>query len=406
MKELHTGRLYWPATRPESRPYPMLREATSATVAVVGGGMSGVNCAHAFISAGLDTVLVERGEIAGGSTSANTGILQFSNDMMLCDLSGQIGKSNAQIFYRRCLQAVDELEQVASGLPENVGFRRRCSLYFASTEQDLPKLKREYEALREAGFPVEFWTADEIAKHFPFRKPGAIITPGDAQVNPYQFVNVLADAAAGKGARLYEHTDIVRHERLDNRRHRLHTSEGYTIDADYVVFAVGYEPEELRGKLVKSSMSRSYSIVTTPVPEPLLKQWHLHWLIWETARPYLYMRLTEDGRIIAGGLDEKIEQPVHSEEILRKRSLQLLNRIQSLFPEWPLDIEYVWNATFGESQDNLPFIGEDPVQQGVYYNLGYGGNGTVYSMIGAKTILGMLQGEYTTHPLPFIGIRT
>jgi len=368
--------------------------------------MSGVNCAHAFISAGLDTVLVERGEIAGGSTSANTGILQFSNDVMLCDLIGQIGQSNAQIFYRRCLQAIDELEQTASGLPENVGFKRRSSLYFASTEQELPKLKKEYEALSEAGLPVEYWSADEIAKHFPFRKPGAIITHGDAEVNPFLFINVLADAAAGKGARLYEQTDIVRHERLDGGRHRLHTSGGHTIEANYVVFAIGYEPEELRGKLVKAIMNRSYSIATSPVPEPYLKQWHQHWLIWETARPYLYMRLTEDGRIIAGGLDQEIEQPVHSEKILREKSIQLLNRIQSLFPEWPLDIEYVWNATFGESQDNLPFIGEDPALPGVYYNLGYGGNGTVYSMIGARTILGLVLGDYSAHPLPFISIRT
>ncbi|MFF2886585.1 NAD(P)/FAD-dependent oxidoreductase [Paenibacillus sp. NPDC057967] len=406
MKELHTGQLYWPTTRSDSRPYPALKEAATAQVAIIGGGMSGINCAYAFSTAGLDTLLVERGEIAEGSTSANTGMLQYCNDTMLCDLIDQIGKTNAQLFYKRCLQAVDELEQAAASLPVSVGFKRRSSLYFASTEQDLPKLRKEYEALREACLPVEFWTADEIAKHFPFKKPGAIITHGDAEVNPFHFVNTLADAAAKAGARLHEHTDIVRHEKLPDGRHRLHTSRGHTIDADYIVCAVGYEPEELRSKLVQSNMNRSYSIVTQPMPEPLLKQWHQQWLIWETARPYLYMRTTEEGRIIAGGLDEGIEQPVHSEEILRKRGEQLLDKIQSLFPDWPLAIEYRWNATFGESRDNLPFIGEDPALPGVYYSLGYGGNGTVYSMIGARTILGLLQGEYASHPLPFIGIRT
>ncbi|RJE87648.1 FAD-binding oxidoreductase [Paenibacillus sp. 1011MAR3C5] len=405
MKELHTGQLYWPTTRLNTKPYPALEEAATARIAIIGGGMSGVNCAYAFATAGLDTLLVERREISEGSTSANTGMLQYSNDTMLCDLIVQIGKANAQLFYRRCLQAVDELEQAAASLPESVGFKRRSSFYFASTEQDLPKLRKEYEALSEAGLHVEFWTSNDIVKHFPFRKPGAIVTHGDAEVNPFQFVNSLADAAVKAGARLHEHTDIVRHEPLPDGRHRLHTSSGFTIEADYIVCAVGYEPEELRGKLVKSSMNRSYSIATRTIPEPLLKQWHKQWLIWETARPYLYMRTTEDGRIIAGGLDERIEQPVHSEAIMKKRGEQLLGKIQALFPDWPLAIEYMWNATFGESQDNLPFIGEDPALPGVYYNLGYGGNGTIYSMIGARTILGMLQGEYTSHPFPFIGIR-
>ncbi|REK71455.1 NAD(P)/FAD-dependent oxidoreductase [Paenibacillus paeoniae] len=406
MKELHTGQLYWPTTRRDSKPSSPLQEATAAKVAIIGGGMSGVNCAYAFAKAGLDTLLVERGEIAGGSTSANTGMLQFCNDIMLCDLIDQIGKADAQLFYKRCLQSVDELEQTALSLPVDVGFKRRSSLYFASSEQDLPKLKREYEALKETGFQVEWWSADDISARFPFRKPGAIVTHGDAEVNPYQFVLALADGAAQAGARLYEHTDIERHEKLADGRHRLYTSGGLTIDADYLVCAVGYEPEELRGKLVQASMNRSYSIATSVIPEPLLPQWHEQWLIWETARPYLYMRTTVDGRVIAGGLDEEIEQPVHRAAILDKRGEKLLERVHSLFPDWPLAIEYTWNATFGESQDNLPFIGEDPALPGVYYNLGYGGNGTVYSMIGAKTILGLIRGEYKVHPLPFIGIRT
>ncbi|MFD0588893.1 NAD(P)/FAD-dependent oxidoreductase [Paenibacillus sp. GCM10027627] len=402
MKELHTGRLYWPTTRAKANSFTALEEHTAAKIAVVGGGMSGVMCAHTFVTAGLDTLLIERGDIAGGSTSANTGLLQFCNDVMLVDLIGQIGRDAAERFYRRCKEAVDQLALVASTLPEDVGFRRRSSLYYASTEQDLPKLKKEFEALLACGLDVEYWSPDDIAAHFPFRKPGAIVTHGDAEVNPYQFVSGLADAAIRAGLRAYENTDVTAHEKRADGTHRLVTSNGFQIDADYVVYAVGYEPEELRGKLVKASLNRSYALVTGV--QPSLGQWHQNFLLWETARPYLYLRTTIDGRVVVGGLDEEIEQPIHSEKKLARKTGQLMEKLHALFPDLTAEAEYEWNATFGESQDNLPFIGEDPLTPGVFYSLGYGGNGTVYSTIGAHIIRDMIR-DKSPHPLSFIGIR-
>lgn len=51
-----------------------------------------------------------------------------------------------------------------------------------------------------------------------------------------------------------------------------------------------------------------------------------------------------------------------------------------------ITIAYVWGAVFGESIDNLPFIGRHPAHNRLYYLLGYGGNGTVYSMLGSYII--------------------
>lgn len=69
----------------------------------------------------------------------------------------------------------------------------------------------------------------------------------------------------------------------------------------------------------------------------------------------------------------------------------LLKKAASLFPHLELKPAYIYGATFGESQDNLPFIGEHETMQGQYYLLGYGGNGTVYSMIGAKILADLIQ---------------
>ncbi len=395
MKELHAGNLYWPTTFPNPTQYPPLSQNTNVQVAIVGGGMSGILCAHEFVSSGLHTALVERKEIADGSTSANTGLLQYSNDIMLSELIKQIGRNQAELFYRSCAQAVEDIAALTEQFQIDVGFRRRSSLYYASSEQDLPKVKQEYEALRHCGLNAEYWSDEEIMHHFPFRKPGAVVTHGDAEVNPYQCIQATASEAVKKGLRIYEHTNIVKHERLTNGRHRLHSADGYVLEAEHLVYAVGYEPEELRGKLIRAQLNRSYVITTESQAD--FSAWHDKFLIWESARPYLYLRTTLDGRVIVGGLDEELEKPVHNKHKRQHQSELLHKQLQALFPMLTAPIAFEWNGTFGESKDGLPFIGQDPEWSNVYYTLGYGGNGTVYSMIASQLLRNLIMGK--THPL-------
>ncbi|MFB9331001.1 NAD(P)/FAD-dependent oxidoreductase [Paenibacillus aurantiacus] len=389
-KTLYGGRLYWPDTLPDYTRYPSLAENKTVRVAVVGGGMSGVLCAHALAAAGIDTLLAERGEIAGGSSAANTGLLQFSNDIMLIDLMEQVGPGSAVDFYRACRGAVEQLEQLAARLRLDVGFRRTSSLYYASEEQDVPKLHREFEALFHNGFDVEFWEAERIAAHFPFRKAGAIVTHGDAEINPFRFVHGLADQAVRHGLAVYEHTGITSHVPGDGV-HRLTTDTGVVIEAEHVVYAIGYEPEELRGNLIKAELHRSFALVTEPVAN--LGGWHKQWMMWETKRPYLYLRTTPDGRVIIGGLDEDIEAPALGAREIGRHTVRLMQELSALFPGLAAQPAYEWSATFGESRDGLPFIGPDPAMPGVYYCLGYGGNGTVYSMLASRLLLDMIRGE-------------
>lgn len=395
MMDHHTGKLYWPLTMTHIENYPVLSGKEKVQVAIIGGGMSGICCGLVLARSGISACVIERGQVAGASTSANTGLLQFSNDVMLSELAGQIGRKDAVRFYQACVHAVEQLAILAASLPGGTAFRRQRSLYYASSEQDLPKLRAEYDMLHSNGFAVDWWDPDDIASRFPFRKPGAIVTSGDADVNPFHFVQSMARAGAAEGLLIREHTDIVSHTATSTGFHRLESADGSSIEAEHVIYAVGYEPEELRGQLVKASINRSFAGVTRV--QQSLSPWHQQMMIWETARPYLYMRTTIDGRIVIGGLDEENPNPVQGENARHKRISQLSEQLSNLFPMLDSELEYEWSAAFGESRDNLPFIGRDPSQNNVYYCLGYGGNGTVYSMMAAHMLRDLIRGE--SHPL-------
>jgi len=385
---LHYGDLFWPSTYSDPHRYPSLKMRKKTRAVIIGGGMSGVMCGYVLAKSGIDAILIEQNAIAAGSTSANTGLLQYSNDKMLSEFAEQLGEQDAVKFYRACKHASEQLNDIAEGLRRQVDFKRRSSLYYASSPMDVPALRREFELLHRNGFDAEWWEENRIAESFPFHKAAAIVTHGDAEVNPYLFVHALAEEASLSGLEIFENTAMLAIES---------TAEGYNvttndgkIEAKHIIYAVGYVPELAGGRWIRARINRSYAIVTEPLPS--LAEWHQRFLLWETARPYLYLRTTMDNRIIVGGLDENIRQPVLTEPELHTRSMRLLSELHRMFPDLAPQIRYQWCAAFGESADGLPWIGEDPDRPGQYYCLGYGGNGTIYSMLGAEVIRDHLLG--------------
>ena len=385
--ELHHGRLYWPTTINKTISFPELAQSITCDVLIIGGGMSGTIMARMLADYDINTVLIEKEEIGSGSTSANTGLLQFSNDAMLVDLIDRFGKEKAVYFYKLCSKAIDELEKYNAYLPEPTDFKRSESLYFATNDHHVKKLKNEYDAMVKHGFQADYLESTAIDHLYSFHAPSGIYTKSEAEVNPYQFALSLAKHAAQLGCHLYEHTEILSHHFSKNELY-FETEKG-EIRAKHVVYATGYGTQEF-AKTKGALLERTYTIATEPIDH--FTGWHNRSLIWETDRPYHYLRTTSDNRILIGGLDAKLTK----EEQLENNSNLLLEKLHSMFPEIKTSIAFEWSAIFGSTKDGLPFIGKHPKYEGVYFMLGYGGNGTVYSMLGAEILKDLIL--YGHHP--------
>lgn len=379
---LKSGSLYWLTTLPDPPRYPKLDRDLSCDVLIVGAGESGSNCAYQIAGKGLDVVVVEGRRVGMGSSSANTGMVQYANDKTLTSCIHSFGEAGLR-FYELCLHAVQHLLQLAQELRIDPQVYARPSLYFATDETDLPGLMAEYEALAAHGFPASYWDAEAIRRHFPFTKPGAIWSVGDADVNPFRLSHALIDEASRRGAQIYEETEIVGRKHLDGEVH-LWTKEGHRIVAKQVIFAAGYEAQSFKRERNALILS-TYAIATNRIDS--LVGWAERALIWETARPYLYMRTSADGRIIAGGLDEPTTLPAERDGMLKHKSELLLLEVQKLFPQiGELRAEYGWSAAFGDMHDGIPMIGRYPEFPHTLFVLGYGGNGTVYSVMLSEVI--------------------
>jgi len=120
--------------------------------------------------------------------------------------------------------------------------------------------------------------------------------------------------------------------------------------------------------------------------------WPENSLIWETHEPYLYIRTSNKNRIIVGGEDIEFKNPRLRDALLRKKTHTLETKIKKLFPEIPFVTDMAWCGTFSSTDDGLPFIGNWPGNDRMFYALGYGGNGITFSMIAAQIIKNKLKG--------------
>ncbi|MBD7907806.1 NAD(P)/FAD-dependent oxidoreductase [Sporosarcina gallistercoris] len=383
--KLTTGQTYWDKTAKPTSSFPSLEKNTSTDILIVGGGMSGTLAAFKLASAGKKVTVIDRAEVGKGSSSANTGLLQYASDTMLSEFVDKIGEDDAVLFYRMCLESMDELTKIASTLPETTGYRLRDSIFYASTPNDGDKLKREYSYLKKHDFPVEYLDHQKLVEEYGIDKPAALRTWHDAEVNPYQFIQALTAENLKMGVTYFEHTAVDMDSLTENA---IMSESGAHISFDSIIIATGYSKlySELNGK---AQMNQTFAIATTPIDGEL---WKDQVMVWETKKPYLYFRTAPGGRMIAGGLDEESSDLYDDPSVIQRKGQEILDEIKEMFPHIDVEIEDAWNSLFGISKDGLPFMGRSPHQDNVYYLLGFEGNGTCYSMAGATIIQDLLEG--------------
>src|SRR6185503_5716830 len=123
----------------------------SCDVLVVGGGITGALLAFQMSSEGYATVLIDRGDVAFGSTSATTALLQYELDRPLYDLMGVIGKTPAIEIYQAGVAAIRNIGALVARLGIDCGYQTKDSIYLARKQKDLTWLQREFSAREACG---------------------------------------------------------------------------------------------------------------------------------------------------------------------------------------------------------------------------------------------------------------
>ena len=392
--DLKSGYPWWAVKNGLLHAFPPLQLDLRCDVAVLGGGISGALIADELAAHGHEVVVIDRRDVGWGSTAASTALLQYEIDTPMTELAARYGEADAVLAYRSCAEAIPLLQAKAAEV-RDVGFARTRSLYYASRRRDLRALRGEFNLRARHGFAVEWLDRAALRERHALAADGAILSEVAARMDPYRMAYRLLQRLEKRGAGVFDRTTIASIQ-TSSRGVTLRTPEGFEVRAGHLVFAAGYEAQQWLDRRVARNRS-SYAFISDPIAADALGAL-ANTLTWETARPYLYLRSTDDGRLLVGGMDDAIDIPARRDARVEKKARVLLKQVLALWPQLPLAIDFAWAGTFAETEDGLPFFGPHP-QHGprVHFAMAYGGNGITYSMVGAGLLRAMI--ERRRHPL-------
>ncbi len=162
----------------------------SPDVVVIGGGIVGTSCAFFLSGAGLKVLLLERGALASGTSSAcQNGVAHVDDGIgrLLTMASTRLWKT------------------IAPQLPVDPELDGTGHLFLAITEQRMQELQRTARLLDDAGMPCDMLDAQEVREREPHVSPavlGGLFFPEDGKLQPIQATFGFAKAAQVRGAEL------------------------------------------------------------------------------------------------------------------------------------------------------------------------------------------------------------
>lgn len=392
--DLKSGYPYWAVKNGLMYAFAPLTGDVRCDVAVVGGGISGALIANELAAHGFDVVVIEQRDIAWGSSAASTALLQYEIDTPMTELRERYGEDDAALAYLACAKAIDMLAELAADV-RDVDFGSAQSLYYASSRRHVAGMRDELALRRKHGLEVEWLAAPALEVEFGVRAPGAILSRQAARVDPYRMASRLLKRLRRRGAHVFDRTRIE-HIRATSRSVTLRTTNGPSIRADHAILAGGYENQSWLEQPVARNRS-SYAFITDPLDGATLGRM-ADTLAWESARPYLYLRSTGDGRLLVGGEDDAIDIPFRRDARVERKARRLRRKVARAVPRLQVEPAFAWAGTFAETDDGLPFFGPHP-QHGprLHFAMAYGGNGITYSMLGAGLLRALI--ERRKHPL-------
>jgi glycine/D-amino acid oxidase-like deaminating enzyme len=384
--DVRTGTSVWQRRRKPALRSARIRRDRVTDVLVVGAGISGALVAESLADAGLAVLIVDKARPLAGSTTASTALLQYELDVPLSQLIKQVGVVKARRLWRRSRLALEALQQRTRHLGIKAQCELRDSLYLQGSRLDADGLEIECRARRAVGFETQMLSRREVAKRYGIIGRAGLLSFGNMAADPRCLAAGYLRRAMDKGAALLWPAKVMSIE-PGARQVLAHFEQGPTIKARHLVFATGYEiPQHVPAN--GHSIASTWAMATRPQAG-----WPTRCLVWEASDPYLYMRMTAEGRVVCGGEDEDFQDERHRDALLPRKIQAIRRKLHRLLPQLDTRPEFAWAGSFGASRTGAPTIGAIPHMPGCLAVMGYGGNGITFSMVAAQVVRGLVTGE-------------
>ncbi|WP_405905678.1 FAD-binding oxidoreductase [Streptomyces sp. NBC_00828] len=357
-----------------------------ARVVVIGGGVMGASIACHLARAGVpDVVLVERDELASGSTSRAAGGVraQFSDELNI-----QLGARSLEAFGR-----------FGEELGQDIGLHRVGYLFLLSTPEEVASFEAGVQLQNSLGVPSRMIDPAEAHRLSPLISTDGLLaaafSPDDGHCTPESVVQGYAAGARRHGATVLRHCEVTGIELRGDEITAVVTSRG-RIETDTVVCAAGAWSRAI-GAMVGVDLPveplRRQIAVTEPVPRlpPSLPM-----TIDFTSSLYFHT----EGPGLLLGMSDPDETPGFSTEPHDRWIPRLYEAMERRAPAL-LDLRRTggWAGLYEMTPDHNALIGEAGSCTRFLYATGFSGHGFLQGPAVGEVVRDLYLGR-----VPFVDI--
>ena len=175
--------------------FEQLKKDIKTDVLIIGGGITGILCAHMLEQAGVDYVLVEADKLCNGITKNTTAKISIQHGLIYHKLVKRFGLEKTRMYLDANVAALQEYRKLCQNI--DCHFETKDNLVYSLNSP--AKLEKELHALNQLGY-----TADYVGKlPLPLSNAGAVRFENQAQFHPLKFL-----AEISKELSIYEHTKV------------------------------------------------------------------------------------------------------------------------------------------------------------------------------------------------------
>lgn len=249
-------------SRPAARSsFPAFRGERTASVVVIGGGLTGVMSAYACAAAGLDVVLLEAERLGSGGSGRASGVIAADGADSFRAIEQASGRRVARVHFEQARQAALDLAATVKRLRIRSDFAVADGVRVVPVGADPAPWIREADARREAGLDGRWLKPGPAAAATGVADvSGGLRLSRWATCHPYRLVLGFAAAAASRGAAIHERSPVTR-VTFTRTQARVVTAGG-AITTTAVLHCTG-EPTALAGALRRHARPMTRGLALT-----------------------------------------------------------------------------------------------------------------------------------------------
>jgi len=366
-----------------------------ADVVIVGSGFTGLTAAI-FLAQnyGIKATVLEANRTSWGCSTRNGGQAQCAmGRLKRSEWIERYGLDAAHKLHEECLEGMATFKELIKDIdcePQPGGH-----LSVAHRNRQMPILEKEAKLLRETfNYDARIMDADTVKNDWlgDQEAVGAMHEPEGIGIHAGKLAFGYHRKARALGVKIHPASPVQNWETRGDV-HYLRTPGG-VVKAGAVGMATGgYTSQSLHPQLKNRLLPvLSNSIVTRTLTDDEVKACNMHTrqVITDTRILRHYYRLLPDNRLQIGSRSAITGRDAPNE----KYENMLISDMHRKFPLLQgVKIDYSWWGWVDVSHDMMPRIFQPDPKKTIYYALGYGGNGVMYSAQAGLRMAQLIAGD-------------